>query len=399
MPSQRYMVAQSLIFKEAAVKVLRSRSGRTQSSRAMLLPVMLMLVSVVLVAVLAVACGAGETGTATTKSATVTTIAGTDTSAASGPAGAWSELTSADAQPAPRSGATMVYDANGDSLILFGGWDVDTDFNDTWLYDPAEGAWTDLALAGSIPAPRALYQMAFDMAQGVAVLFGGTSDAGRYGDTWVFDPMTAAWSEVAAGEVAPEPRSAGAMVYDEEAQLIVMFGGVGDAGRFDDTWIFDTVAATWAMVGPSEPVPSARSGHAMAYDGFSGQIVLFGGYDGSNLLDDTWVFDLATNTWTEVSPAGEAPIARGNHCMAYDPYSGFIYLFGGSDGAEMLNDLWAYDLVANVWTEVTLIGTLPVGREQHTLVYDQGRGRLLLFGGFDASETELADLWEYVAQP
>jgi N-acetylneuraminic acid mutarotase len=242
--------------------------------------------------------------------------------------------------------------------------------------------------------------MAYDEAGGQVVLFGGTSDAGRFGDTWLYDPAGNAWSEV-AGAGAPEARSAGAMVYLDDAETVLLFGGVGEAGRFADTWTFTSVSGSgaWTALEPAGSIPSARSGHAMAYDYIAGAVVLFGGYDGSGLLNDTWAYDPAANTWTELAPTGDAPSARGNHRMVFDASAGRVVLFGGFDGTAELADTWAYDIASNTWTEVQTTGSVPAGREQHALVYDPHAGRVLLFGGFDETDTDLNDLWALTLTP
>jgi N-acetylneuraminic acid mutarotase len=329
----------------------------------------------------------------------LTLVAGGMVSACGGSGGtAWTELSPTGPTPDPRSGAAMAYDLAGGDFLLFGGWDPDTDFGDTWAYDPVADTWTDLAPAGELPAPRALYQMVYDEAGGWVILFGGTSDAGRFGDTWQYDPAANAWSEV-AGAGAPEARSAHAMVYLDDAEAVLLFGGVGESGRFADTWAFTPGSGTWTALEPAGSVPSARSGHAVAYDSVAGAVILFGGYDGGGLLNDTWAYDPTANTWSELSPSGDVPSARGNHRMVFDAGAGRVLLFGGFDGNTELDDTWAYDTASNTWNEVQVEGNTPVGREEHALVYDPHAGRVLLFGGFDDADTDLNDLWALTIAP
>ena len=344
----------------------------------------LLQVGVLVIGGVAAACGGGG-GTETTMEPPLTS-GGTPEPVA------WTELAPTGAVPDPRSGMTLVYEPAGGRFLLFGGWDQDTDFGDTWAYDPLAGTWSDLAPAGALPAPRSLYQMAYDEVAGKAVVFGGTSDAGRFGDTWLYDPVDNTWSEV-VGAPSPEARSAGAMVYLDDTEMILLFGGVGDAGRFADTWVFLSASGQWIKVAPYETVPLARSGHAMAYDTSAGKVILFGGYDGSNLLNDTWAYDPQGDAWTELSPSGNVPSPRGNHRMVFDASAGRMVLFGGFDGSGELSDTWTYDTASNTWTEVQVPGDTPTGREEHTLGYDPKAGRVLLFGGFDASDTDLNDLW------
>src|SRR5438093_1078229 len=56
-------------------------------------------------------------------------------------------------------------------------------------------------------------------------------------------------------------------------------------------------ALNWIQLSPATS-PPARSYLAMTYDVASGKIIIFGGFDGINYLNDTWTFD--GNTWTKV---------------------------------------------------------------------------------------------------
>jgi hypothetical protein len=48
--------------------------------------------------------------------------------------------------------------------------------------------------------------------------------------------------------------------------------------------------STWVQLTPSKK-PSARNACVMVYDPVSQRVVLWGGYDGSHYLNDTWTFD------------------------------------------------------------------------------------------------------------
>jgi hypothetical protein len=76
--------------------------------------------------------------------------------------------------------------------------------------------------------------------------------------------------------------------------------------------------------------------------------------------------------------------------MAYDEGRGRIVLFGGLDQG-FLADTWEYD-GAN-WTRITTAQT-PPARYEPALVYDRARARTVLFGGY-GNQGHLGDVWEY----
>jgi len=92
-----------------------------------------------------------------------------------------------------------------------------------------------------------------------------------------------------------------------------------------ETWVYDLSANTWTNQAPATS-PSARYGHAMASLG-GDQVLLFGGWDVSELNGETWGYDLSANTWTSQVPA-TSPSERCNHAMA-SLGGDQVLLFGG----------------------------------------------------------------------
>ena len=58
---------------------------------------------------------------------------------------------------------------------------------------------------------------------------------------------------------------------------------------------------------------------------------------------------------------------------------------GGSFGGR-LADLWSYDLVGNVWSQLSPSGAAPAARLSHVAALDAERGRLLLHGGYGGDQ-------------
>jgi N-acetylneuraminic acid mutarotase len=141
----------------------------------------------------------------------------------------------------------------------------------------------------------------------------------------------------------------------------------------------------------------------MIYDPATGKMILFGGlfgsYDGKSRLGDTWAYDPARKSWTNLEPAGPAPQARAYAAMVYDPAARKVILFGGFAGPRgLLGDTWAYDPVTNRWARLDQGHRGPSRRDFGSMAYDQTAGQVVLFGGETGSEgnvqaTDLNDTW------
>jgi len=151
---------------------------------------------------------------------------------------------------------------------------------------------------------------------------------------------------------------------------IVLFGGGFNCVQpsyvpYGMTWVYDTINNTWQQLEPAIS-PSARAEASMVYDNKVDKFVLFGGRNGSFFFNDTWTFDLKTQTWTNVT-LGAHPRARSESAMVYDKGHDTILLYGGSWGTKN-DDLWEYNITTNIWS-TRKIGAAPGPQQNISMVY------------------------------
>lgn len=71
-----------------------------------------------------------------------------------------------------------------------------------------------------------------------------------------------------------------------------MFGGWLGGTKYDNSvWLFDSRSKVWAPRLQRGPVPCGRARHSACI--FRESIVIFGGFDGANCLNDMWVLDIS----------------------------------------------------------------------------------------------------------
>jgi len=168
----------------------------------------------------------------------------------------------------------------------------------------------------------------------------------------------------------PTARFGHAMAYDAKVSATMLFGGIDSTGVLGDTWQWD--GKNWKQQKPVSS-PSARSGAAMAYDSALGKAILFGG-SGKNSaqFQDTWTCD--GKTWTQLKPTA-SPSARQYAQMAFDPLRKVMVLFGGQRiSKSALTDTWEWD--GKTWTQVKT--TVQPGTGTTGMVFDEVRKKILL---------------------
>ncbi len=284
----------------------------------------------------------------------------------------------------------MAFDPETGQIILFGGYNGSSGrLSDTWAYTiPSVGVdWSQLNPATS-PTARAVASMAFDPATGQLVLFGGTKSGAR-NDTWAWDGST--WHDVTPTSGNPPARSGASMAFDPATGQLILFGGNnGYSSYFNDTWSWD--GTSWTNFTPASGSPAVRGYASMAFDPLTGQLILFGGYNGG-YLNDTWAWD--GSSWIPLNPAASPSVRQGSS-MAFDPATGQFILFGGTDNDSYLNDTWAWD--GSTWTTLSP-ATSPSARRARSLAFNPAIGQLILFGGYSfrgyGNSGFLGDTWAW----
>lgn len=293
---------------------------------------------------------------------------------------AWTEINPATT-PLTRKYTTMVWDSVRERVVLFGGQqDLDNYFDDTWEWDGQR--WHELAPAHRPTPPREDHMMAFDRRRGRAVVFGGHDINVLFlNDTWEWDGTD--WHATTPTK-RPPPLAYSAMAYDQRRGVVVLFGGLDQARVVtDETWEWD--GTNWTKHKPLIH-PPARSHHAMTFDPAEQRIVLYGG-EGRGWYNDQWHWD--GTVWIDVTTTPPGP-ALNDTRMVYDTHRDRLVLWGGR---FQPNDQ-AWELEGDVWLTRQLAQPAPPARQAHTMAFDEVRGEVVLFGGWDGTQI-FGDTWIY----
>lgn len=232
------------------------------------------------------------------------------------------------------------------------------------------------------PPPLEHSAYAYDTKRNKLVLFGG---ANYINDQWVYKNETWEWDGKKWFNVSPPlkdsptGRTSTGMAYDEERGVTVLYGGYNKSSTLCDTWEWD--GKEWRWLCPLN-CPGPRFGHEMYYDPTRKKVVLYGGTDNKTYFNDAWEWD--GTTWTKIEMKGDAPIA-GHFALAYNPDKDLAFgLLSGSPGGT-----WTFK--GDQWTRLSP-GIEPSNRSGTRLAYEPQRKVFITFGGF-TDNTTLNDTW------
>ncbi|MEQ8274624.1 MAG: kelch repeat-containing protein [Deltaproteobacteria bacterium] len=255
--------------------------------------------------------------------------------------------------PKGRMNFSMVADPNSSAVFIHAGGQTNPAFSQfypdsqTWVFNVSTNDWTMVPVSSTPPA-RLFHSSAYDAERQRLYVFAGAGEDAfvSFGDgnMWVLDLTTLAWSEIDQGPLGngydanrPRPRIKGKMITDQVRDRILLFGGHDDLGlgNNNDLWAFDLDTQTWSLVDEGDApgrtnsvafcefygnfaaanpaVPERRESHLFVKAG-DDRVVLYGGRTDCGLANDTWILDLTSDTWTQVtvSPTGMTCVRNGN---------------------------------------------------------------------------------------
>jgi Galactose oxidase, central domain/Kelch motif len=367
--------------------------------------------------------------------------------------GSWSQITTGGPTPPARSEHAGAYDPVRDRLLIYGGASGTpyVFFGDVWALDLATNVWSQIVGTGGPPTPRRQAAAVYDPGHDALVVIGGYEGPLPVADTWALSlggtptwvqklspsvyGHAATWVPALQGAVVtggynyatihtvtslvkpdtyssadalvpggPWRRSELDGIYDPVRDHLVIFGG-DMANGFDpipnaDTWSMSAGnPPVWTML--SQFMPRERVLHTLVRDPADDRMILFGGYawyGQDTNLNDTWSFDLATETWGELTFGGQVPGSHMNHTAILDPVGHRMIVFGGNVDGAPSNELWQLDLTGTpTWSLLAASGTPPAPRADQVAVYDPVGQRMLVFGGhsgFGYSFVSYDDLWQ-----
>jgi hypothetical protein len=262
------------------------------------------------------------------------------------------------------------------------------------------------------PPPRS-FPGVFPIDESHAILFSGYFERVDYSngknsvfnnDVFILDasnPDLIKWTkvELAEGSIEPAPRSIPCAVYSPLDDAIYMYGGTtydADFTNFifyDDAWVFDLSTRSWTLLYEHAPA-GTRAGAGCDY--LDGKIYISHGSRGLDLFfyDDTWIWDLVTNTWTLLATSEIRP--RGRFQLGFNRIPGtenFLLLNGqwtpGQRRQIYLQDVWVLNSNTLNWQELDVSNSpQPV---HDSTAYALTSSKWLLMSGGDSNENQTVE--------
>jgi len=181
------------------------------------------------------------------------------------------------------------------------------------------------------------------------------------------DPDEIVWSKVQyhPASPVPRPRAFDCVVYFPLLDAVFLYGGVTyndtytEFEVFSDSWVFYFSNSSWVKLESVAP-PGRRGG--MHCDYLNGNAYVTHGSLNNAIFtnNETWKWNLATNTWTKLIFSGPVPPSRTELRFKVIPGTSKILLIGGETFvppafvAIVIKDIWILDTATISWTQLAL---------------------------------------------
>lgn len=206
-----------------------------------------------------------------------------------------------------------------------------------------------------------------------------------------FSYDTGEWRVLHRGSPTNHPRGCNLPKARRHASIVVhgcslfVYGGFDiDGDVLADLWEYNLETNNWAQLpgassstaypvydpaNRTNTIPVARAEHTAVT--YRNHMIVFGGYDGRKKLNDTFVFDFVSKTWSRPPTAEHnSPSRRCKHSAVI--YKKKMYIVGGFQFKEgnnyALTDMHALDLESYIWGSVLMGNSCPEALQGHKAV-------------------------------
>lgn len=201
------------------------------------------------------------------------------------------------------------------------------------------------------------------------------------------DLATGIWTER-----GPSMLPAGAAgVWNPRDRCLIVCGGLeylaGQPIVHREAWAWFPSNGTWLRLAD---MPAPRHGQCAVWDPDDGLMLVFGGMNETSYFADVWAYDIVRNLWSVRSPVSdEAPLPRAYASAVWIPTKREMMVHGGENAEFPFYSTWGYSYANNSWTHRT---SAPYARSMHGACWDSDRGLMVVCG---RGQVGNSDTWTY----
>ncbi|RIA83037.1 hypothetical protein C1645_861709 [Glomus cerebriforme] len=179
--------------------------------------------------------------------------------------------------------------------------------------------------------------------------------------------------------IVPQHAAATSVKGGTNNNTLILYGGVTANPKSSSLYTFDTQTNSWNIPTIVGNIPRKQSLTGIIDN--NGKMYLWGGSDGTNELNDMFILD-TINLIERVGSLVGAPTPRYNYGATLLPDNNIIYMGGYDGNAEFPLDLvYIYNTMNNSWSNITAKGKVPFSRDGFSVILGLDGSSVIIFGG------------------
>lgn len=160
-------------------------------------------------------------------------------------------------------------------------------------------------------------------------------------------------------------------------------------------WKFDLTIQEWSSIplqSTTIPIPRSEFGHARRQE----NMIMFGGKGEAELLNDLYTYNIIYKEWELISVQSTAkPTPRRASCLAASDE--FFLLFGGVSGLGYTDELWKFNWGTRSYEHIIALNGPPKSAFYQCNIYTNQQNETIfqVYGGESGGESPIAIIYEY----
>ncbi|EGG14697.1 Kelch repeat-containing protein [Cavenderia fasciculata] len=274
----------------------------------------------------------------------------------------------------------------GMSLVSIGGEGIKDINSIVQFIDADKGLSTTPKVTGGKIAPESIYLHDMCRIGNKFYLYGGMVGGKMSNKVYVItiiDDSTVHWSQPRINSYSPSPRIGHTLT--RYGNRFILFGGFDGEKILNDTHLLDPETMTWSTLAATGNPPSERYGHSSTILGE--KLIVFGGSNRTKDLNDINILQLDSYEWIQpIVQGSEIPPERSFHAATRVGRN--LIVVGGKRENVTHRDIWTLSYKM-LWTKVTGIQITP--HSHHALI--KNGSNLYILGGKGQGGNILDDIW------
>jgi hypothetical protein len=178
----------------------------------------------------------------------------------------------------------------------------------------------------------------------------------------------------------PCERNSHSIAYDNKNSIYI-FGGGNSSGLLNDLWQYNIEKNTFNKLNLDDTKIQQREVNGMVY--YKENLYIFGGRLYDSIDNKLYKINLSTLKIDDNFTTLPSSLC----CFSYCLFKHYIIIYGGTDGINFLNNIYLYNIKNNKWAKSKLnigksdINSIFEGKISAQMCIDEDSNLLLIFGG------------------